>query len=144
LPILSKFLNLRLHLILLLILVHFVENVKVLLSGFFNGVGGKIEAGEAPFHAMAREFYEEAGVMTTADNWTAFATMIGPDWRCDCFYTFNNFVFTRVSTQTEEYVCTFSAHPPFPETISNVPWLIAAAQNHQANGREFTLEAKYV
>lgn len=111
-------------------------------AGKYNGVGGKIEGDEGPFHAMTREFYEEAGVMTTADNWVAFATMSGPDWRCDCFYTFNNFVFTRVSTQTEEYVCTFSVQS-LPETISNVPWLIAAARNHKQNGGEFTLEAKY-
>lgn len=111
-------------------------------AGKYNGVGGKIEGEEGPFHAMVREFYEEAGVMTTADNWAAFATMNGPDWRCDIFYTFNNFVLRNASTHTDEKIEIFRADF-LPVTISNVPWLIAAARNHKQNGGEFTLEVKY-
>ena len=112
-------------------------------AGKFNGLGGKIEEGEGPLAAMVREFYEEAGVMTIPDNWTWFGQLKGVDWEVVLYYTFNSFLVQKAKTKTEEEVCTFSVQA-LPETISNVPWLIAAARNHQANGGEFTLEAKYV
>ncbi len=111
-------------------------------AGKYNGVGGKIEGSEGAVEAMIREFFEEAGFMTLCDNWTYFAEMRGPEWECDCFHLFNNHVYRNVTSQTEEKICTFSVQT-LPETISNVPWLIAAARNNQKNGGEFTLEVKY-
>ena len=111
-------------------------------AGKWNGLGGKIEAEEAPLVAMVREFYEEAGVITLPDNWTWLGDMRGPDWEVILYYTFNTFIRAFVTTKTEEKVCTFSVQS-LPETISNVPWLIAAARNPRAGGGEFTLEAKY-
>ena len=109
----------------------------------YNGVGGKIEPNEMPGAAMVREFWEEAGVMTQSYNWKLFGLMEGPDWDCQLYYTFNGFVFRNAHTTGEEEICTFSVQS-LPETISNVPWLIAAARNHHENDGEFTLEAKYV
>lgn len=37
--------------------------------GFLNGIGGKIEPGEVPIHAMVREFREETGVDTSTKAW---------------------------------------------------------------------------
>lgn len=44
-------------------------------KGKWNGVGGKIEAGESSIAAMVREFHEEAGVLTTQRDWEHFATL---------------------------------------------------------------------
>jgi 8-oxo-dGTP diphosphatase len=40
-----------------------------------NGVGGKLEANETIFDAMAREFEEETGQPTSKDAWTRFAML---------------------------------------------------------------------
>lgn len=40
-------------------------------AGLWNGVGGKVEAGESPQQAMIREFAEETGVRVT--GWRLFA-----------------------------------------------------------------------
>lgn len=109
-------------------------------AGKFNGVGGKIEAQEFAFEAMAREFEEEAGVYCA--KWVNYARMSGPNWTCEVYYVFDTDVRAFATTQTEEEICTFSVQS-LPETISNVPWLIAAARNHRANGGEFMLDVRY-
>jgi 8-oxo-dGTP diphosphatase len=108
-------------------------------AGKYNGVGGKTETGEAYMDAMAREFREETNVEWGA--WTYFCMMTGEDWKCACYYTFETYVLQNVQTATDEEVYTFSVQS-LPETISNVPWLITAARNHNNDGG-FTLEAKY-
>lgn len=44
-------------------------------AGKFNGIGGKIEVGETPHMAMAREFFEETGYATRADDWRAVCVL---------------------------------------------------------------------
>lgn len=47
-----------------------LKNRPAHLAGKLNGIGGKLEEGDSsPEAAMAREFLEEAGVATTADEW---------------------------------------------------------------------------
>ncbi len=41
-----------------------------------NGIGGKIESGETPSEAMAREFEEETGVITSPNEWVKFVVLI--------------------------------------------------------------------
>lgn len=43
-------------------------------QGKLNGVGGKVEPLESPQHAMAREFYEEAGVLIPISRWLHIRT----------------------------------------------------------------------
>lgn len=43
--------------------------------GKLNAIGGKVDPGETPRQAMAREFSEEAGVYTRPDHWDHFATL---------------------------------------------------------------------
>jgi 8-oxo-dGTP diphosphatase len=43
-------------------------------AGRWNGVGGKIEPGEAPVEAMVREFAEETGLIWPSGQWQAAGT----------------------------------------------------------------------
>lgn len=48
-------------------------------KGRLNGVGGKIEPGEADSSAMIREFAEETGLMTYGFQWKHVCTMTFED-----------------------------------------------------------------
>lgn len=54
-------------------------------AGKWNGVGGKIENGEAALTAMMREFKEETGVATQPEHWRYFGAMLGDHWECQLF-----------------------------------------------------------
>lgn len=54
-------------------------------KGLWNGVGGKIEAGETPLQAMTREFKEEAGL--EINDWTQYCTLRGPEFEVHFFFT---------------------------------------------------------
>src|SRR5688572_12750088 len=56
--------------------------------GKLNGVGGKVEPGEVPLHAMRREFREEAG-LDVAD-WQHALTLTGSDWSADFYRAFGD------------------------------------------------------
>jgi len=51
------------------------KNKPIWQAGALNGVGGKVEAGEAPVDAMTREFYEEAGVHTHPATWRLYSVL---------------------------------------------------------------------
>src|SRR3990167_7633449 len=51
--------------------------------GLLNGIGGKIENGEAPIAAMQREFLEEVGIDLI--DWRHFATLSGGDYEVHFF-----------------------------------------------------------
>lgn len=87
-------------------------------AGKHNGVGGKIETyDESPVAAMVREFKEETGVETTAEEWNYFAVMNveedimnGKPSRMYCFRTFlSTERFEQCSTQETEQVVKVSA-----------------------------------
>lgn len=44
-------------------------------KGKLNGIGGKIDSGESPADAMAREFLEETGVKVAPERWRSFCEL---------------------------------------------------------------------
>jgi 8-oxo-dGTP pyrophosphatase MutT (NUDIX family) len=54
-------------------------------AGKLNGVGGKIEPGELPEAAMAREFLEETGFNTMQSDWRICGQCIGSNFTIDVF-----------------------------------------------------------
>lgn len=47
-------------------------------AGHLNGIGGKVEPGEDPHRAMAREFEEEAGLESMPSGWLKYAELFFP------------------------------------------------------------------
>jgi 8-oxo-dGTP diphosphatase len=97
-------------------------------AGKYNGVGGKVEENETMIDAMVREFYEETGVETAINDWREYAFMVGPDWSCAVYCLGDGLIVDAVKTTTEEKIEVFSTKA-LPNTISNVPWLIAMAKD---------------
>lgn len=71
------------------------ENVLLILkdrpvwqAGNFNGIGGKVEAGELPIDAMVRETFEETDLEIPAERWEHYCTMKGPDFEVQFYKAF--------------------------------------------------------
>lgn len=109
-------------------------------AGKLNGVGGKVEQGEALDAAMAREFAEETGVRIRPQDWAQYATLTGADGRHFAVHVFYavNVLFRDASTVEAEKVrlaATVDVVRGGHLTIGNVPWLVAMAIA-VASGRE--------
>lgn len=98
-------------------------------KGKANGIGGKIEAGETPLVAMAREFEEEAGL--TCLDWQQYLRLDSGTnrWELNVFYAVGPL--HEVRTMEEEPV--FIAAVPDVlygrhTTVGNIPWLVAMAR----------------
>lgn len=68
-----------------------------------NAIGGKVEPGEIPLFAMVREFAEETGVETSAEDWTPLVELTGKDWVVYFYRAFSDAAW-NVRTLTEEEV----------------------------------------
>jgi 8-oxo-dGTP diphosphatase len=97
-------------------------------AGKLNGIGGKIEPGEAPVTAMVREFQEEAGVNIPEENWQYFLTIEGGDWRVYIFRAFGDY---HLKTTTDETVLWWALgmnNGLFTDKrIPNLDWIIPMA-----------------
>lgn len=88
--------------------------------GKLNGVGGKVEAGEAPYQAMRREFREEAD-LDVAD-WQHALTLTGPDWTADFFRAFGDIEAAR--PLTDELLERRSVRLLPADVIPNLSWIV--------------------
>lgn len=95
-------------------------------AGLLNGVGGKIEAGEAPAEAMRREFREEACL--DLDGWELFAHLTFPGGAVWFFrLRAAPAVLDAVTAGTDEPI---EVHPvtavldPATPTLPNLRWIL--------------------
>lgn len=95
-------------------------------AGRINAIGGKIEEDESPATAMAREFQEETGVETQADEWNFLLKLEGPDFAVNFFSAFTDKVFGVKTMETEE-IRLFSPKQLPPNVISNINWIVPLA-----------------
>lgn len=92
-------------------------------AGKLNAIGGKVEAGEDPRVAMAREFEEEAGVAIT--DWEQALRLCGKDWMVHFYRAFSSEDLYNTRTAEEEEVSTFfTPYIDYRETIPNLRWII--------------------
>lgn len=92
----------------------------------YNGIGGKIADGEEPVAAMVREFTEEAGLQTIAEDWEPFCMMQCPEAVVHCFKAFNSNVW-KVRTMEREEVSFFDMDDLPPNLMPNLRWLLPMA-----------------
>ena len=116
-----------------------LKNRPVWQAGRFNGVGGKIEAGETAAAAMARECFEETGLSLGADQWQHKAQITDSEtYRVDCFMTISPDIFSarRQERESEEIRIlsvgdiTTDVHP----VIDNLKWLIPLCLDDRVSG----------
>lgn len=93
--------------------------------GKWNGVGGKIEPGESPLEAMAREFREETGANSTLEDWSQFATLIADDYDLH-FFVSDTIGLSQVRTMEDETVkvCDCLNAIASPNLMPNMRWMI--------------------
>jgi 8-oxo-dGTP diphosphatase len=116
--------------------------------GLLNGVGGKIEVGEAPITAMMREFKEETSVATVREDWHKFHFVRFPSGAQVHFYAsmLPEDVWHSAKTMEEEQVKKFTvqsliqtAFTP-PAMMYNLKYLIPMAMNYLDHPTERYLE----
>lgn len=117
-------------------------------KGLLNGIGGKIEADKDGFSsasAMAREFTEETGCQTTAQQWELFCAMSdGATWAVDFFATVGDLDLLR-SMESEQVEILFldDIWSRRAELVENLTWLIPLALDFLHDGRPSMAHASY-
>lgn len=89
------------------------------LAGKFNGIGGKVEEGEAALPALSREFWEETGVVLPPSLWRPIAVLQDEIARIDIFSAFSDRIERAYST-TDEKVMILPVQDPLI-TAKGVP-----------------------
>lgn len=97
--------------------------------GKLNGIGGKIENGESPAEAMAREWSEETGMPSPA--WRYFARVVGPgyDVHFYCAAELQSHKLPRMINDAGEQMEIWprTALLTRSDVISNLHWLLPLA-----------------
>lgn len=95
-------------------------------AGLLNGPGGKIEEGEDPVDAMAREFNEECGRSVT--GWKRYCIIHTPNDSVHFFYACSTDDVFAARTMTDEKVVV--AHDAdLNRAVPNAKWLIEMARS---------------
>lgn len=97
------------------------------LAGKWNGIGGKVEAGETAWAAMVREFHEEAGVETVESDWFWFASLATKNGLIRCYCTFSSEYMEKVRRMTDEWVRPVRVRDIYltpDRVVPNTRWLI--------------------
>lgn len=115
-------------------------------AGLLNGIGGKVEHGETDKEAMVREFVEETGVVTSAENWNHFGELAGKDFHVMLYWSSGLFIYDAKSMTDEkvEIYEVFEILISYGEgVVSNLPALVAAVLDDQIRSGEAILNLSY-
>lgn len=109
-------------------------------AGYLNFMGGKIEAGETPAEAMAREGDEELGLNCSREirSWRYLASEDGPGYTVAYFVGILDPAMIGTSPARNDTEETYEWHPvtSLPrDLIGNCRWLVAMALDPRADLR---------
>ena len=97
-------------------------------AGKLNGIGGKIEPGEMPDEAMAREFREETGLETSKHNWQQFLTYsAGSHGTLIHCFTTRDLSIGRARSLTDEVVSLHMVGELEGPAVPSLSWLLPMA-----------------
>lgn len=103
-------------------------------AGKLNGVGGKVEPGEAPVAAMSREFVEETGLVVPPEAWREVVAYQGPDYTLHVFATVTDRV-TLAQQTTDEVPVLLEVPDLWREaTIGNLRWIVPLCLDPHVKG----------
>lgn len=105
-------------------------------EGLLNGVGGKIENGETPEMAMAREFKEETGVSTPPEAWKVFSTITGEGKYKIYFLSATHSDYIHAQTIEAEEVGIYEVDALPDHVIHNLKWLIPMSLDRKLSFQE--------
>lgn len=102
-------------------------------AGLLNGIGGRVERGETPDVAMAREFGEETGYDEPV-AWRLFCVVTNPAarYRIYCFHGTGELA--KLRTMTDEPVVIQAAIPLPDDIVGKVRWLVPLAMDPGIQG----------
>jgi 8-oxo-dGTP diphosphatase len=92
--------------------------------GMLNGVGGKVNEGETPEVAMARECLEETGIKTLWDDWRHVATLASAGHYEVEVFACRSEVWKTARQMTDEAVYLTSTVVSHGKVVSDCRWLI--------------------
>lgn len=108
------------------------------MNGLLNGVGGKIEKGESPSNAMAREYEEETGVVTEAFGWLPFLTIDGSSENFKIYYFIAIGDISTVQTVEEEAIEVTPINDITllrKDIVENLTWILGLGMDVARDGR---------
>jgi 8-oxo-dGTP diphosphatase len=112
-------------------------------AGKLNGLGGKVEPGEAALDAMRREFREEAGAEVA--DWQHVLTLSGADdagsgrgWAGHFFRAFGEL--SGVRAMTDEPLEVHATRPLPPDTIPNLQWMVPLMLDDEPLDRRYKVQ----
>lgn len=110
--------------------VLFIEKQRpAFQQGKWNGIGGKIEAGETPPDAMVREFFEEAGIETYPEAWQQVLSIYGTEFEVQFFRSFVDAIPPTIQ-KTDERLGVWRLRDIYPgsepglPTLDNMLWIL--------------------
>lgn len=95
-------------------------------KGMLNGVGGHIEPNERAIDAMVREFLEETGIATAAEQWRLVVDVVDllHDTYVSFFQTSGSWIWDKKNPTDEKVTIIRIADLPLFPTVYNLKWLI--------------------
>jgi 8-oxo-dGTP diphosphatase len=93
--------------------------------GQINAIGGKVEPGESPTNAVAREFLEETGIRVL--DWEHVVEIYGPGWEVYFFRSYG--IPSNCKTMEDEEIVVHSVDDALrlPNLVSNIYWILPLA-----------------
>lgn len=106
------------------------KNRPLWQRGRYNGVGGHIRQGEKPVEAMVREFAEEAGYVTKADQWKPLLRIIDQVHDTEVYFFHIMIDVDDCCSMTDERVAVFpTIFLDGIDTLPNTQWLVLMAMD---------------